>query len=282
MTDAPDLGRYDDAIAWLRASAAPDPDVRAVWVGGSAATGGYDEWSDLDVDVLCTPGTSPRVHEYLLAGLPLPAASVWRLPDATWPDGRQSFVTLDPDPGPLAAPTRILDLHVHDDTPAARGVDARRHGRVIPVHDPDGADRAARRRRGRPGPPPAGRARPDPAASRRRGLARAPRDRPPAAGRGHRPLPAPGLLPAGDAAAQRRLPVALRLRPALPARRPARRPRRPGRGAAARAAAPSPSWRPLLRLDGRAARRAARAESGVRGLLRVQRGSTPSSPVSAP
>jgi hypothetical protein len=138
VSEAPDLGRYDDAIAWLRTFAATDPDVRAVWIGGSAATGGYDEWSDLDIDMLCAPGTSARVHEDLLAGLPLPAASMWRLPDGTWPDGRQSFVTLDPDPGSLAAPTRILDLHVHDDTPAARAVDVRRHGRVIAVHDPDG------------------------------------------------------------------------------------------------------------------------------------------------
>ncbi len=138
MSEAPDLGRYADAIAWLRTFATADPDVRVVWIGGSAATGGYDEWSDLDVEVLCTPGRSPRVHDDLLAGPPLAAASVWRLPDDTWPDGRQSFVTLDPDPGALTAPTRILDLHVHDDTPEARVVDARRHGRLIPVHDPDG------------------------------------------------------------------------------------------------------------------------------------------------
>lgn len=133
-----DLGRYEHALAWLRARAQADPDVRAVWVGGSAATGGYDEWSDLDVDVLCAPGTSPRVHESLLASLPVEPASVWRLPEATWPDGRQSFVTLDADPGRLAAPTWILDLHVHDDIPAARRVDPRRHGRVLVVHDPEG------------------------------------------------------------------------------------------------------------------------------------------------
>jgi len=94
-------------------------DVRALWVGGTAAAGGYDAWSDLDVDALCTPGASPRVHVCLLASLPVGPASVWRLPDARWPDGRQSFVTLDPDVGRLDAPTWILDLHVHDDTLAA-------------------------------------------------------------------------------------------------------------------------------------------------------------------
>lgn len=63
----PDLGRYDDWLAWLRRRGADDPDVLVVWVGGSAATGGYDEWSDLDVDVLVTPGTHDAAYERLLA-----------------------------------------------------------------------------------------------------------------------------------------------------------------------------------------------------------------------
>jgi len=48
----PDLGRYGDALDWLRASATADDDVGAVRVGGSAATRGYDAWSDPNVDVL--------------------------------------------------------------------------------------------------------------------------------------------------------------------------------------------------------------------------------------
>ena len=51
-----DLSRYADWTTWLAEQGATDSDVRVVWVGGSAATGGYDEWSDLDVDLLCTPG----------------------------------------------------------------------------------------------------------------------------------------------------------------------------------------------------------------------------------
>ena len=139
MTTAhPDLSRYDAVLAWLRASATDDDQIRAVWIGGSAATGGYDDWSDLDVEVLCTPGKSVRVHEALLAGIPFPVVSTWRLPAATWPDGRQSFLTLHVAPGTLAEPTRIVDLHVHDDTDAARRVDARRHGRLLVLHDRDG------------------------------------------------------------------------------------------------------------------------------------------------
>ena len=137
-----DLTRYDDVLAWLRGYADGDPDVHAVWVGGSVATGGYDDWSDVDVEVLCTPGESVRVHEAMLAAvagfMSSPVVSTWRLPAGTWPDGRQSFLTLHRDPGALAEPTRIVDLHVHDDTPEARRVDARRHGRVLVLHDPDG------------------------------------------------------------------------------------------------------------------------------------------------
>ena len=62
MADLPDLSRYDDWLAWLTERAASDADARCAWVGGSAATGGYDDWSDLDVDVLCTPGTSTAVY----------------------------------------------------------------------------------------------------------------------------------------------------------------------------------------------------------------------------
>ena len=256
--------------------------MRAVWIGGSAATGGYDEWSDLDIDMLCTPGTSPRVHEDLLAGLPLPAASVWRLPDGTWPDGRQSFVTLDPDPGSLAAPTRILDLHVHDDTPAARAVDDRRHGRVIAVHDPDGlieqrdddeAELTDRRL-----------AEVDQIRQRRdvagwlvhRAIAR------------QQPAEATALyLRLGLGAL-----VTLLRSEACPWRfdyglrylrdRPARRPGRPGGGAAPRQRPPRGAGDPLLRLDGRAAGRTAPVSQACAGCSGCSAGSTPSSPVSAP
>ena len=138
MTTDVDLSRYDDVLAWLRACAAAEPDLRALWLGGSVATGGYDDWSDVDVEALCTAGESVRVHEEMLAAIDFSVVSTWRLPRGTWPDGRQSFLTLNPSPGDLAEPTRIVDLHVHDDTPDARRVDARRHGRLLVLHDPDG------------------------------------------------------------------------------------------------------------------------------------------------
>ncbi|MFC4785985.1 hypothetical protein ACT8ZV_16020 [Nocardioides sp. MAHUQ-72] len=134
------LSRYDDWLAWLGRQGDVDPDVRVAWVGGSAATGGYDEWSDLDIELLCTPGEADAVYDRLLARIreDFEVDHVWELPRATWPDGRQCFVNHQPRAGDLTEPTRIVDLHVSDLSDAHRFVDVRRHGTPIVVHDPDG------------------------------------------------------------------------------------------------------------------------------------------------
>ena len=135
-----DLSRYADWTAWLTSQAAADPDVRCLWVGGSAATGGYDEWSDLDVDVLCTPGTATAVYTRWLAGAraDFDLRSVWAVPEHVWPDGRQCFLNLQDRPGLLLEPTRIIDLHVSDLSAHHSHIDVRRHGTPIVLHDPDG------------------------------------------------------------------------------------------------------------------------------------------------
>ena len=135
-----DLSRYDDWTTWLAEQGAADPDVRVVWVGGSAATGGYDEWSDLDVDLLCTPGTADALHDRLVtrARAAFDVDHVWELPRATWPDGRQCFVNLQARPGALDEPTRIVDLHISELSDRHRFVDVRRHGTPIVLHDPEG------------------------------------------------------------------------------------------------------------------------------------------------
>lgn len=135
-----DLTRFDDWLAFLREQGETDPDIRVVWVGGSAATGGWDEWSDLDVEVLCTPGTTTSVYDRLLcqARARFAIDHIWELPLTAWPDGRQCFVNHQAHPGALEEPTRIVDLHLADCTDAHRHVDVRRHGTPIVLHDPDG------------------------------------------------------------------------------------------------------------------------------------------------
>jgi hypothetical protein len=135
-----DLSRYDDWLAWLRVQGGSDPDVRVVFVGGSAVTGGYDDHSDLDVEVLATPGASTATYHRLLEAAlrDFTVHQVWELPEATWPDGRQAFLHLTPDAGDLSTPTRIIDLHVSDLADEHRFVDPRRHGEPLVLHDPDG------------------------------------------------------------------------------------------------------------------------------------------------
>lgn len=135
-----DLSRYDDWLGWLRERGGTDPDVRVVFVGGSAVTGGYDDHSDLDVEVLATPGTAVAAYRRLLdAALgDFEVHQVWELPEATWPDGRQAFLNLTADAGDMSRPTRIIDLHVSDLADHHRFVDERRHGTPYVVHDPEG------------------------------------------------------------------------------------------------------------------------------------------------
>jgi hypothetical protein len=111
-----------------------------VFVGGSAVTGGYDDHSDLDVDVLATPGESTPAYRRLLTAAQddFVVHHVWELPEATWPDGRQAFLNLTADAGDLSVPTRIIDLHVSDLADEHRLVDPRRHGAPLVLHDPDG------------------------------------------------------------------------------------------------------------------------------------------------
>lgn len=133
-----DLSRYDDWLAWLTAWAGADPDVLVAWVGGSAATGGWDDWSDLDVVALCTPGTAFAAYERWLSGVreDFDVRDVWEPPVSTWPDGRQCFVNLQDRPGLLAEPTRLVDMVVLDLADLHSHVDVRRHGHLVVLHDP--------------------------------------------------------------------------------------------------------------------------------------------------
>ena len=134
-----DLSRYDDWLAWLREQGETDPEIRVVFVGGSAVTGGYDDHSDLDVEVLATPGEAVAAYHRLVEAAlrDFEVHQVWELPEATWPDGRQAFLNLTADAADMSRPTRIIDLHVSDLADEHRIIDERRHGVPHVVHDPE-------------------------------------------------------------------------------------------------------------------------------------------------
>lgn len=136
----PDLSRYDDVLTLLRDHAATTTAVRLVVVGGSAATGRYDDHSDLDVE-LWVDGPPDTTYDELsgLLAERFDVDHVWEVLRDRWPDGtRQVFAHLQPDPGDLSRPTRIVDLAVHPmpDSGDVK-IDPRRHGTPIVLHDPD-------------------------------------------------------------------------------------------------------------------------------------------------
>ena len=135
-----DLSRYDDILAWIDDVGRRDDDLLACWIGGSAATGGYDEHSDLDINVLAAPGTFLRAFDDLLESMVSTFAptSVWRVPDGTHSQGQQFFATFDDDPGALVGQTRLLDVVVYEPTDEHRHIDVRRHGTPLVRFDPDG------------------------------------------------------------------------------------------------------------------------------------------------
>jgi len=142
----PDLSRYDGVLALLREHARATSAVRLLIVGGSAATGRYDDHSDLDIELWCD-GPPDQTYDELQALLvgSFDVDHVWEVLRERWPDGtRQLFAHLRPEPGDLSRPTRILDLAVHPmPESGAVTIDPRRHGTPIALHDPDGLLRLA-------------------------------------------------------------------------------------------------------------------------------------------
>ena len=135
---AADLSRYDDVLRFLTALPGRVPALQVVVVNGSAVTGGWDDHSDLDVEAWCS-GDPVATYDAVLALArdELPVDHVWELPEATWPDGRQCFVHLQPDAADLTRPTRLVDLVVQQ-LPDRLTMDTRRHGVPLVLHDPDG------------------------------------------------------------------------------------------------------------------------------------------------
>jgi predicted nucleotidyltransferase len=135
---AADLSRYDDVLAFLGRLPEEVPALQVVVVNGSAVTGGWDEHSDLDVEAWCSGDAAATYDAVLaLARHELDVDHVWELPEATWPDGRQCFVHLQPDAADLSRPTRLVDLVVQT-MPERLTMDTRRHGVPVVLHDPEG------------------------------------------------------------------------------------------------------------------------------------------------
>lgn len=77
--------RRDDVIAAVRNVLEPEPHVYAMWEGGAAAFGRVDEWSDIDLQVLCENGRVENVMGAVLGAIEAlsPVDLSFRLPEPT-------------------------------------------------------------------------------------------------------------------------------------------------------------------------------------------------------
>ena len=243
---SPDLARFDDWLAWLAERVAADPDARCAWIGGSAATGGWDEWSDLDVVVLSTPGTSVAAYGRLLAGIRerFVPDHVWELPTRPGRTGGSASSTRSRAPaGSTSPPGSWTSQCSTSPTRAGRSTYAGT-GRRWCCTTPTVTSSSGTTTRPCSRPAPA-----EAVDQVRQRFATAEWLVNRAVARGQLPEAVAlylrfGLMPAGPAAPGRALPLAARLRPALPAHRPASGGRRPRHRAAARRQNGSPTCPP--------------------------------------
>jgi hypothetical protein len=130
--------RFRPAATWLAGFCARTPGVVAGYVGGSLVNDRVDAHSDVDANLVTTPETREAVFDALVAGLAeeLAVRELWVLPTPTWHGGLQLFGTLDG--ASVAGGGLVVDVVVDEDKAELLDVDARRHGRPVVLHDPDG------------------------------------------------------------------------------------------------------------------------------------------------
>ncbi|MFH1501605.1 MAG: hypothetical protein ABIG03_01030 [Candidatus Eisenbacteria bacterium] len=102
------VGR-DEVTGALRSALEPLEHVHAMWEAGAIAFGRIDEWSDIDLQVLCEDGRVEDVMETVLRAVEevSPVDVSFRLPEPTWHGHSQIFHRLR-DAGPFL----LLDLVV--------------------------------------------------------------------------------------------------------------------------------------------------------------------------
>lgn len=113
------------------------PSVRALWLGGSDATGRRDAYSDIDYCVIADDGSAGEVFaaaESALAAIS-PIEIGYRLPQCPWPHMEQAFYRLR-DAGPhLLVDFCVLSANA---PPEARFMERERHGQPQILFDPSG------------------------------------------------------------------------------------------------------------------------------------------------
>lgn len=116
---------------WLES----DERVRAVWEGGSAATGFLDEWSDLDLSVIVADGAVEDLFAMLEARLETTFGirRKYRVPEPAWHGFSQCFYQVDRVP-----PLFYLDIALIKTSLPDKFTEPDRHGQAVVWFDKDG------------------------------------------------------------------------------------------------------------------------------------------------
>ncbi|MDF1836499.1 MAG: hypothetical protein P1V35_01405 [Planctomycetota bacterium] len=109
--------------------------VLAAWLGGSEATGRTDEWSDIDMQILCEDGEAESTFAAIHRGAESfgPIVHRWRLQEPTWHGHSQEFSRVH-GAGNLAD----LDIVVLQRSTPGRFLEPERHGQPVVLFDREG------------------------------------------------------------------------------------------------------------------------------------------------
>lgn len=112
-----------------------DDRVRAIWEGGSAATGHLDEWSDLDLSIVVTENAVEEVFSYLDLQFAhtFGIRRKYRVPEPAWHGFSQCFYQIDRVP-----PLFYLDIALIKTSLPDKFIQPDRHGNAVVWFDKDG------------------------------------------------------------------------------------------------------------------------------------------------
>lgn len=101
----------EEIISGLEAGLVGNADFRAAWLGGSDANGRADEWSDIDLMVVCAPGRTEAAATAIEEAVRSlgPIRIRFRLPSPTWHGFEQAFYQLENAPEDLMIDWLIVE-----------------------------------------------------------------------------------------------------------------------------------------------------------------------------
>ncbi len=122
----------DTIISTLSSALEPLPYVHAAWLGGSAASGRSDEWSDIDLQVVVDDDRIEDAYDAVHRALESlsPIRHRHRMPTPTWHGHEQELVALRD-----ADPCHFLDLVLIARSSRSWFLEPERHGAAVVLFD---------------------------------------------------------------------------------------------------------------------------------------------------